>query len=358
MAIYSYTLDELVERCCKLLLHDWTGGTTTEEGSTSTIKDLARQEATDHWNSKGAYIYIRDGDEATHWAKVTDFAVSDDPAYGTITFAPLADAAVASGVAYSLHTEFPRDEVVDAINLAIDRVAEEALFWIIDETSIELVANQYEYDLPTNLMFLCRVTMADALATGWVEDTKYSLGDIIKPTTYAGYWYTCTTKGTSNSSEPSWGTTIGGTTEDNDVVWTCRKGSDFYGAPIPPDQYKIIYGATPKIHFIQTPGDTRFEGHEVGRLWAESHLTAGYDLRIEGLGAPATLDNDSSVCPIDPNYVIYQAAAMLHASRTRGTENDPDDNYKQMSVCQAQANEARARVVKVQLPPNSKRVRE
>lgn len=47
------------------------------------------------------------------------------------------------------------------------------------------------------------------------------------PLTENGYFYQCTTGGTSNSLEPTWGTTIGGTTPDNNgtgsgaVVWKC-----------------------------------------------------------------------------------------------------------------------------------------
>jgi len=187
--------------------------------------------------------------------------------------------------------------VVSAINLAIDRVAEEALFWKIDETSITLVADTFEYDLPTDFMFLHRVTMANA----------------------DGY---------------------------------------FYDAPIPSDQYKIIYGATPKIHFIQFPADLKYEGHEYGRLWANTGLVAGRLLRLEGLGSAATLSTDAATCPIDPNYIIYQAAATLFLSRSRGTESDPDDNWKKGTGCQTIANQERERIVSVQLPPDSKRVRE
>ena len=55
----------------------------------------------------------------------------------------------------------------------------------------------------------------------WTADTAYALGDIVKPTSYANHTYKCTTAGTSDSTtEPVWGTTNGGTTADNDVIWT------------------------------------------------------------------------------------------------------------------------------------------
>ncbi len=54
----------------------------------------------------------------------------------------------------------------------------------------------------------------------WAASTAYVVGDTIKPTTPNDHIYKCTTAGTSGGSEPTWGTTIGGTTSDNTVTWT------------------------------------------------------------------------------------------------------------------------------------------
>lgn len=58
----------------------------------------------------------------------------------------------------------------------------------------------------------------------WAANTAYTLGDVVKPTTYASHAYKCTTAGTSHATtEPTWGTTNGGTTADGAgaLVWTC-----------------------------------------------------------------------------------------------------------------------------------------
>ncbi len=56
----------------------------------------------------------------------------------------------------------------------------------------------------------------------WVANTVYALGDVVKPTTYASHSYKCTVAGTSHAAtQPTWGTTNGGTTVDNTVTWTC-----------------------------------------------------------------------------------------------------------------------------------------
>lgn len=54
----------------------------------------------------------------------------------------------------------------------------------------------------------------------WEADTAYSVGDYIKPTTLNGFYYICTTAGTSGSTEPTWNETDGGTTSDGTVEWT------------------------------------------------------------------------------------------------------------------------------------------
>lgn len=59
------------------------------------------------------------------------------------------------------------------------------------------------------------------ISDDWDASTAYSLGDIVIPTTPNGFKYKVTTAGTSNSSEPTWPTTIGQTVTDNTVVWEC-----------------------------------------------------------------------------------------------------------------------------------------
>ena len=56
----------------------------------------------------------------------------------------------------------------------------------------------------------------------WTASTAFAVGDIRRATTVqaTGLWFRCTTAGTSGSSEPSWATDVGNTTNDNTVVWT------------------------------------------------------------------------------------------------------------------------------------------
>jgi len=64
-------------------------------------------------------------------------------------------------------------------------------------------------------------TYENVLEGTWVASTAYTVGQFVKPTTMNRHSYKCTTAGTTDSTEPTWGTTNGGTTTDNTVTWTC-----------------------------------------------------------------------------------------------------------------------------------------
>ena len=58
--------------------------------------------------------------------------------------------------------------------------------------------------------------------SAWAASTSYSVGDIRRAVTaqITGFFFRCTTAGTSGSSEPKWGTDIGSTVTDGTCVWT------------------------------------------------------------------------------------------------------------------------------------------
>jgi len=66
------------------------------------------------------------------------------------------------------------------------------------------------------------VAAAARVFSTWTADTDYTTDDSIWPTTKNGFYYECTTGGTSGGGEPSFPTTRGDTIADGTVVWTCR----------------------------------------------------------------------------------------------------------------------------------------
>ena len=55
--------------------------------------------------------------------------------------------------------------------------------------------------------------------TGWVNLTAYTTGNIRVPTVDNGHRYRCTVSGTSDTVEPTWPTSDGGTVVDDEVTW-------------------------------------------------------------------------------------------------------------------------------------------
>jgi hypothetical protein len=68
-------------------------------------------------------------------------------------------------------------------------------------------------------------TAITAVATV-ARSTAYTTAMLRKPPTPTGFWYRCSTAGTSSSTAPTYGTTDGGTTTDGTSVWTAFKAPD------------------------------------------------------------------------------------------------------------------------------------
>ena len=68
-------------------------------------------------------------------------------------------------------------------------------------------------------------TAITAVATV-ARSTAYTTAMLRKPPTPNGFWYRCSTAGTTAATAPTYGTTLGGTTTDGTSVWTAFKAPD------------------------------------------------------------------------------------------------------------------------------------
>lgn len=54
------------------------------------------------------------------------------------------------------------------------------------------------------------------------NSTAYVVGNVVKASPDNGYFFVCTTAGTSGAGLPTWNTEVGATTTDGTATWTCR----------------------------------------------------------------------------------------------------------------------------------------
>uniref|UniRef100_A0A6H1ZI19 Uncharacterized protein n=1 Tax=viral metagenome TaxID=1070528 RepID=A0A6H1ZI19_9ZZZZ len=296
--IFSNTLADLIEMTARLY-GDWKSGT-VDSGSTTTIVDDTRQEADDYFQNTTPVSVVHivsttDGAAPQgESSRATDFT----HATGTITISTDKPFTVAPGAddTYAILSELDWDEVKWAINTAIQSVASDALEWVVDETTVVAQDSTWEYALPTNFVWLFRVSQAD-----------------------------------SNGDFPY---------------------------PVPSDHYRVLRGTTPKIHFYSFPVGEQHYGIYYADLWAPSSLSDGKAFRLEGLATPSKLGSNSNTTGVSPTYIMFQAAALLHRKRIGDSRYDLDYHLKQAETCEQLANIERARIEMPSLPPNAKKCKD
>ena len=95
--------------------------------------------------------------------------------------------------------------------------------------------------------------------------------------------------------------------------------------PINPLYWRVVKTSTLTLEFVKD-------------IWTP---TDGRTIRITGLASPSILDTDTEECPLNPAFISYQAAALLHQSRIRGGDVDAEYHSGQMTLCQAMADKVR-----------------
>lgn len=95
--------------------------------------------------------------------------------------------------------------------------------------------------------------------------------------------------------------------------------------PIDPKYWRVLRASTIELEFVKD-------------YWSP---TDGRHLRITGLASPSKLDTDTEACPVNPVYVVHQAAALLHQSRIRSSGVDSEWHSEQMKLCQAMADKVK-----------------
>ena len=73
---------------------------------------------------------------------------------------------------------------------------------------------------------LAGIATAIAALPSVARSTAYTTAQMVKPPTPTGFWYRCSTAGTTAATAPTYGTTLAGTTTDGTAVFTAFKAPD------------------------------------------------------------------------------------------------------------------------------------
>ena len=139
--------------------------------SSTTFVDTALRKAADYYNNLHFTAYCYGGSAIGQSREITEFAV-----IGSVTIAPATNPALIATDTFELHYIFTEAEYRRAINMAIEAMANRYLVEIIDDTTITLSADTYEYALPTSLLYLYRVTTEDD-----VDGDVFSENNVVDP---------------------------------------------------------------------------------------------------------------------------------------------------------------------------------
>ena len=277
--------------------------------------------ADDYFNEHQYEVYCYGGTNIGLTRLANDFA-----SY-VITVIPDATSSYDTSSLLELHWLFYVVELRDAINRAIDLYAKKYLIKLANSTSITLTRterndvsdsyiNTYEYALPTDVLYIYRVTTEDSVSgvklTGTISGA-FTLGEAVEGTTSGAtgllsygpsggtYIRVREVDGTFVTGETVTGDDSGKTCSSITAVdyETAGDGEFPSGNVVDPRDYTILGAYPPKIKFD------------------ERHYNVVEDLRIklEYQGSQAAVDSDTDNIFLPPHELIEVAATFLPFSK-------------------------------------------
>jgi len=172
MALFSNSL-AVVRQYLSSTVGDLIIGTADSGTSTTLVSTLLRK-GDDYYNEHHYRCYIYGGTNIGEEREVSDWTLTS-PA-NTLTLDPAFTAAIDLTSLYELHYIFTEDEYRKAINMVIQSIAGKYLIDMIDDTTITLVADTYEYTLPDGMDYIHRIITEDTADSG-----DYDKDDEIDP---------------------------------------------------------------------------------------------------------------------------------------------------------------------------------
>lgn len=160
MALFS-NVYSVIRQYLSMAVGDLISGT-ADSGTTTTLVSTLLRKADDYYNEHKYRCYIYGGTNIGEEREVSDWTLTS-PA-NTLTLAPAYTAAIDNTSTYELHYIFTEDEYRKAVNMAIEALAGKYLINLTDDTTITLVADTWEYALPTSFLYLYNVVTEEDVA--------------------------------------------------------------------------------------------------------------------------------------------------------------------------------------------------
>jgi hypothetical protein len=322
MALYSnyeYTIRQRLSRMLDdCVLATVSAGDTTTATIATTNPPHFYNKGDDSFNDKYE-VYCYSGTNVGVSRVVTDWASH------VLTVAPAAGSDYATDSLLELHRMFVVTELRDAINQAIDFYAKKYLIDLKDETTVVLVEGEdnlgntlytYEYSLPTNLLYIHRVTTEGAVSgiklTGTISG-NFTLGETITGKTSGAtgklsrgvsggtYILVREVDGDFEVGEIAEGGTSGETCSAITAVdyETVGDGKFEEEDVVDPRDWKILRAYAPKIKFDEE------------QYWVVGDLR----IRLEGQGSQANITADTDNIFLPPHELVEVAATFLPFSK-------------------------------------------
>ena len=150
MSLYSNTL-AVTRQYVSAAVGDLILSTPSSASSVIAL-DTKLRKGDDYYNEHHYRGYCYEGTAIGQEREVSDFS-----AVGTVTFAPAFSPALTTGDELEFHHIFTEDEYRKSINLSIDSLKDGKYLIDLSDETIPLVADTYEYTLPTTMRYVHRI---------------------------------------------------------------------------------------------------------------------------------------------------------------------------------------------------------
>ena len=321
-ATYEYTIRQRLSRMLDdCVLATVSAGAVTTATLATTNPPQFYSKANDYFNKAEYEVYCYSGTNTG----VSRLASDWDTTSKILTVTPAAGSAYDTTSLLEFHRIFPVLELRDAVIQTIELYAGRYLVDLDDDTTVilaETTSNDgqtlytYEYALPTNILYISRVTTEDSVAgyklTGPVSGA-FTLGEVVKNagTTATGilsygpgtvaYILAREVSGTFAVGDTVTGETSGQTCGALTAVESETVGDGRFPLEnvVDPRDYTILKEYSPKIKFDENQYD----------------IVDDLRIRIEGQGSQEIISADTDYIFLPPNDLVEVAATFLPFSK-------------------------------------------